>query len=61
MLSVSYAGKNAYSTGKTNGVLRDGASAANRFYVLVHCSSPMRTTDSDTDNPFIGDRVMADL
>ena len=32
----SYAGKNAYSAGKTNGVLRGGASGANRCYVLAH-------------------------
>ena len=37
MLSVSYAGKNAYSAGKTSGVLRGGASGANRCYVLAHC------------------------
>ena len=37
MLSVSYAGKNAYSAGKTTGVLRGDASGANRGYVLAHC------------------------
>ena len=37
MLSVSYAGKKAYSAGKTSGVLRGGASGANRCYVLAHC------------------------
>ena len=37
MLSVSYAGKNACSAGKTSGVLRGGASGANRCYVLAHC------------------------
>ena len=37
MLSVSYAGKNAYSAGKTSGVFRGGASGANRGYVLAHC------------------------
>ena len=37
MLSVSYAGKNAYSAGKTSGALRGGASGANRCYVLAHC------------------------
>ena len=36
MLSVSYAGKNTYSAGKTSGVLRVGASGANRCYVLAH-------------------------
>ena len=36
MLSVSYAGKNAYSADKTIGVLRDGASGANRGHVLAH-------------------------
>ena len=40
MLSVSYAGKNAYSAGKTSGVLRGGASGANRCYVLAHCAPP---------------------
>ena len=35
MLSVSYAGKNAYSAGKTSGVLRGVASGANRCYVLT--------------------------
>ena len=37
MLSVSYAGKNAHSAGKTSGVLRGGVSGANRCYVLAHC------------------------
>ena len=37
MLSVSYAGKNAYSAWKTRGDLRGGASVANRGYVLAHC------------------------
>ena len=37
MLSGSYTGKNAYSAGKTSGVLRGGASGANRCYVLAHC------------------------
>ena len=37
MLLVSYAGKNAYGAGKTSGVLRGGASGANRCYVLAHC------------------------
>ena len=37
MLSVSYAGKNKYGAGKTSGVLRVGASGANRGYVLAHC------------------------
>ena len=37
MLSVSYAGKNAYSAGKTSGVLRGVASGSNRCYVLAHC------------------------
>ena len=36
MLSVSYAGKNAYSAGKTSGVLRGDSSDANRCYVLAH-------------------------
>ena len=38
MLSVSYAGKNAYSAGKTSGVLRGDASGAYRGYVLAHCA-----------------------
>ena len=37
MLSVSYAGKTAYSAGKTCGVLRGGASGANMCYGLAHC------------------------
>ena len=36
MVSVSYAGKNTYSAGKTSEVLRGGASGANRGYVLAH-------------------------
>ena len=36
MLSVGYAGKNAYSAGKTSGVLRGGALGASRGYVLAH-------------------------
>ena len=35
MLLVSYAGKNAYSAGKTSGVLRGGALEANRGNVLA--------------------------
>ena len=42
MLSVSYAGKNAYSAGKTSGDLRGGASGANRCYVLAHCGGGHR-------------------
>ena len=34
MLSVSYAGNNVYSAGKTTGVLRGGALGAYRVYVL---------------------------
>ena len=37
MLSVSYASKNAYSAGKTSGVLRGESSGANKCYVLAHC------------------------
>ena len=37
MLSVSYTGKNTYSASKTSGVLRGGASGANKGYVLAHC------------------------
>ena len=40
MLSVSYAGKNAYSAGKTSGVLRGGAFGANRGYVMAQCAPP---------------------
>ena len=32
---MSYAGKNAYSAGKTSGVLRGCASGANRGYALM--------------------------
>ena len=42
MLSVSYAGKNAYSAGKTSGVLRGGASGANRCYVLAPCGGGVK-------------------
>ena len=38
MISVSYTGNNAYSTGKTSGVLGGDASEANRCYVLAHSS-----------------------
>ena len=37
MLSVSYTGKNAYSAGKTSGVLRGGALGANRGYGPPYC------------------------
>ena len=37
---MNCAGKNAYSAGKTNGVLRGGASGANRCYVLTHTHTP---------------------
>ena len=40
MLSVSHAGKTAYSSGKTSGVLRGGALGANRVYVLAHFDLP---------------------
>ena len=41
MLLVSYASKNAYSAGKTRGVLKGGASGANRGYELTHCALPL--------------------
>ena len=39
MLSVSYAGKSSYSASQSSGVLRGGASGANRGYAhaLAHC------------------------
>ena len=37
MLSVSYAGKNAYSAGQTSGVLRDGASGAKGSMKIEKC------------------------
>ena len=40
MLSVSYAGKNVHSAGKTGALLRGDASGANRCYVLAHCGVP---------------------
>ena len=46
MLSVSYAGKNSYSAGKTSGVLRGGALAANRGYVPAHCVVVVETNFS---------------
>ena len=36
LLSVSFADKNAYSAGKTSGVLRGGTLGANRGYVLAN-------------------------
>ena len=39
---MSYTGKNAYSAGKTSGVLRGGALGANKKYVLAHCAPPKR-------------------
>ena len=42
MFSVSYASKNAYSAGKTSGLLRGGASGTNRGYVLANCASPQK-------------------
>ena len=36
-ITVSYAGKNAYSASKTSGGIKGGASRANRCYVLAHC------------------------
>ena len=42
MLSVCYAGKNAYSAGKTREILRGAASGANRCYVLAHCAPPLK-------------------
>ena len=51
MLSVSYAGKNAYSAGKTSGALRGGASGANRCYVLAHCGGgAISTKDISIDS-----------
>ena len=47
MLSVSYAGKNTYSEDKTGGLLRGGASRANRCYVLVHCAPPQACISKD--------------
>ena len=35
---MSYAGKHAYSADKTSGVLRGGASGANKGYVLANCA-----------------------
>ena len=47
---MSYTGKNAYSAGKTSGVLRGGASGANRCYVLTHCA-PQRGKSVATWQP----------
>ena len=56
MLSVSYAGKNAYSAGKTSGVLKGGAYGGNRCYVLAHCAPPPHNDDDvyvqDNQNRF---------
>ena len=40
MVSVSYAGQNAYSAGKTSGFLTGGASRAIRRNMLAHCVPP---------------------
>ena len=40
MVSVSYAGENTYSAGKTSGFLMGGASTANRRSMLAHCARP---------------------
>ena len=45
MLSLSYAGKNAYSAGKTSGVLRGVALGAIRGYVLAHHALPPNRTN----------------
>ena len=44
MLSVSYAGKNVHSAGKTGALLRGDASGANRCYVVAHCATPPHPT-----------------
>ena len=53
MLFVSYARKNAYSAGKTSGVLRGIASGANRCYVLrgVPPCGKIRQNDKFLLNP----------
>ena len=43
MVSVSYAGENTYSAGKTSGFLMGGASTANRRSMLAHCARPPHT------------------
>ena len=54
MLSVSYAGKNAYSAGKTSGVLRGGASEADGCYVFAHFVPPNYPTGCLQKNgPFV--------
>ena len=50
MLSVSYAGKNAYIAGKTSGVLRGGVSVANRCYVLTHCGGGVHQKITEDNN-----------
>ena len=49
MFSVSYAGKNAYSAGKTSGVLRGGASRSSRCYVLAHCGGGVQDLGKPAD------------
>ena len=38
-----------YSAGKTSGVLRGGASGANRCYVLAHCGGGTRGKKENND------------
>ena len=51
MLSVSYAGKNAYSAGKTSGVLRGGASI---FLTPPHRGQTDRGYKKTEPDPDIG-------
>ena len=58
MLSVSYTSKNAYNAGKTSGILRDGASGANRGYVLAHWGGALRITNLSQISAFRGVNTM---
>ena len=59
MVSVSYAGENTYSAGKTSGFLMGGASTANRRSMLAHCARPPHTgTVSNIFIPYSIDLLM---
>ena len=58
MLSVSYAGKNVHSAGKTGALLRGDASGANRCYVVAHCGGGA-TVDDET--PICSTRFVTQL
>ena len=61
MLSVRYASKNAYSAGKTSGVLRSDALGANRCYVLAHCGGGGKWPKVNLNDYFSATECLIDL